>query len=114
MSVYEIIDAALAPAAEYYYHGMPEFAEGEEPEKYAVYTVQETPACFASGEAQSTRYFIPVNIFTPGVDTDFKDGIISAMKSIGATYGGGQDVTGDTGYPGKNQYAMDFVLNIDK
>lgn len=114
MDIYNIIDIALGTVAEYYYHGMPEFEEGEEPAKYAVYSVRELPANFATGNAHADSYFVPVSIFTPTVDTAYKSGIIVAMENAGGIYQGGEDVSYGTDYPYKKQYSMDFIFNIDR
>lgn len=114
MNIYDVVNGVLSSAVENYYHGMPEFAENEEPAKYATYNVKERPTHYASGKNKAKVYWIYVSVFTPNVDTDFYDEIETAFLNAGAIYQGGDDVRTDTTYPNKKQYAMDFLINFEE
>lgn len=47
----EKIDSALSAVFEHFYSYMPEFEDGEEPEKYAVYNLSYRDTFFSSGRA---------------------------------------------------------------
>ena len=112
ISIYDIVDNALALAVDDFFHGMPEFEEGEEPSEFATYTVQEVPENFASGVSDTVRYAVYVDLFTPYVNEALKNEVIAAMKQSGGCYMGGRDNGNDTGYPAKKQKSLDFVFNI--
>lgn len=112
MSIYEIVDAALSKATDDFFHGMPEFYEGEEPSAYATYTVQELPQDFASGISASIKYSVYVNLFTTDIAEESKERVISAMIQAGGCYCGGRDVESASGYPSRKQKALDFIFNI--
>lgn len=114
INIYDVVDNALSRAVDDYYHGMPEFEEGEEPSIFATYTVQEAPENFAEGEPDTMRYAVYVNLFAPYVDEALKNKVIAAMKQSGGCYMGGRDNGNDTGYPSKKQKSLDFVFSILK
>lgn len=114
MNIYEKIQLALSKAIDNFYHKMPVFSDGEEPEKYAVFTVHSRPVNFASGKSGATAYFIDVSVFTPEVDVQLYDNITQAFEDIDAVLSDGRDVGLEGIYPYKKHYSMVFLLNVDK
>lgn len=111
-SIYDIVDAALAEAVADYYHGMPEFEEGEEPDTFATYTVQETPEDFASGVSEATRYIVYIDLFTPGIDETLKNGVVSSMLASGGCYLGGRDDGNSSSFPTQKRKSLEFLFVI--
>lgn len=113
MTIYDIIDNILAGVCEYYWHAMPEFAEGEEPEKYAVYSVRGLPRNFASGRSSAAEYFISVSLFTPTVDEPLKDRAISEFEKLGGIFVG-ENEQPESAYPKRKHKILDFLFYQDK
>lgn len=114
MDIYNIIQLALGKAIDNYYQKMPVFSDGEEPEKYAVFTVHSKPVNFASGKSSAISYWIDVSVFSPTPDIQLYDNITEAFDEIGAVLSDSRDVGLEGIYPYKKHYSMVFILNIDK
>ena len=114
MSIYDIIDGELSEVTDDYYHGMPDFSDGAEPENYVTYTTVCKTKNFASNIYQAYQYLVQLNIFTSEVNTNFRDSVISALEEAGGIYSDGKDVSDSTNYPSRKQYAADFIFDIEK
>ena len=68
MKIFEVIDNALAELEVPFYYGMPEFAEGEEPEIFISYSVYDTPAARNDGSEVTTRYTATFSIFSRTIE----------------------------------------------
>ena len=107
-------EKALSEVFEHWYHGFPEFAEGEEPDVYAAYTVNEKPVNFASGISHARSYWFTVNIISGRYDNELYLDAEEAFLKYGFIYSGGTDVSGyETShpYPKRYQYTMDFIAD---
>lgn len=113
MSIYEKIEALLSSLFDNYYHSMPDFGEGQEPERYAVYTVIHKPEHFVSGKKTADSYFVSLSIFTPRLDTELYDKVEEAFTNDGFIFQQGRSLDFMNDYPQKNQYSMDFIISID-
>ena len=113
MNIYEKTEGALASLFDNYYHGMPDFGEGQEPERYAVYTVIHKPEHYVSGKKTADSYFVMLAIFTPRLDTELYDNIESVFTDEGYIFQQGQQVDFQNEFPQKTHYSMDFIISID-
>lgn len=118
MNIYENTESILAPLFDNYYHSMPDFGEGQEPERYAVYTVIHKPEHFVSGKKTADSYFIMLTIFTPRLDSELYDKIEGAFTDEGYIFQHGREVDfytreSQNSFPQKVQYSMDFIISID-
>lgn len=107
MNIADKVENALSGTIEYY-ADVPEFGENP-PEKYAVYTIAETPADFSEGENRVNQYYVSVNVFTPQYDFDLYEQIKSAMYRAGLGYTEGGNVADDKIYPFTRHYYLDFI-----
>lgn len=113
MNIYEKTESVLASLFDNYYHGMPDFGEGQEPERYAVYTVLHKPEHFVSGRKTADSYFIMLSIFTPRLDPTLYTEIEEAFTDDGYTFQQGRQVDFRDEFPQKTHYSMDFIISID-
>lgn len=109
MRIQKIIEAILSALFDSYFHGMPNFGEGQEPDSYAVYTLQHKPENYVSGRKTSNAYFFMLSVFTPTNDVELYDKTENAFTKAGFMYQGGREVDFGLEYPQKYQYSMDFV-----
>ena len=110
------VEAVLATVFDHYFNGMPEFAECEEPDTYAVYTLHEKPENHASGKYHAKKYWISVMIITLTYDRTLYRQTETAFVSSGFTYSGGTDVPGyesSNPYPHRYQYTQEFLISED-
>lgn len=114
MDVYKDIDEALEAAGLPYYHGMPEFSESDEPEKYISYTLHEKPVFYASGKPQALSVWAAVSVFSPSADGELYRNIAETLAAHGYEYQSGTDAGTVTPYPCKKHYVMDFIRNYYK
>lgn len=96
------------------YASVPEFTDRNTPERYAIYTIAETPADFSEGENRVDQYYVSVNIFTPQYDFGLYEKIKAAMYSEGFCYAEGGNVQDDKIYPFTRHYYLDFVAVIER
>lgn len=113
MSIYEKTESVLASLFDNYYHCMPDFGEGQEPERYTVYTVLHKPEHFVSGRKTADSYFIMLSIFTPRLDPKLYTEIEEAFTDDGYTFQQGRQVDFRGEFPQKTHYSMDFIISID-
>lgn len=113
MNIYEKTESVLALFFDSYFHGMPDFGEGREPEKYAVYTVVHKPEHFVSGRKTADGYFVMLSIFTPRLDITLYTEIEEAFTNEGYTFQQGREVDFRNEFPQKTHYSMDFIISID-
>lgn len=109
MNIKKLLESVLSVLFDSYFHGMPDFGEGQEPEIYAVYTLQHKPESFVSGRKTTDAYFIMLSVFTPVNDTELYDRVENALTRAGFLYQGGREVGLGLSYPQKFQYSMDFI-----
>ncbi|MBD5112127.1 MAG: hypothetical protein HDT42_06260 [Ruminococcaceae bacterium] len=107
MNIADKVEKALANVIKLY-ADVPEFGR-DPPEKYAIYTIAETPADFSEGENRVNQYYISVNVFTPQYDFDLYEQIKSAMYREGLCYAEGGNVADDKLYPFTRHYYLDFI-----
>lgn len=106
----EKIDTALSAVFEHFYSYMPEFEDGEEPEKYAVYNLSYGDTHFSSGKANIRRYSLSVSVFSPSVDHALYDRTQTAIENIGGIFTGAADISQYDIYPNKKYSVMEFML----
>lgn len=109
MRIQKLIEAILSVLFDSYFHGMPDFGEGQEPDSYAVYTLQHKPENYVSGRKTSNAYFFMLSVFTPANDIELYDKTENAFVNAGFIFQGGREVDFGLEYPQKYQYSMDFV-----
>lgn len=109
MDKYGDIETALSAVGLPFYHGMPEFCEGSQPESYIVYKTLEIPYFYASGEYRSKRVTAMLSVFTPIPDNEIYDRIEEEMKSGGYDFSDSTDVGTVDIIPRKYHYSMDFT-----
>lgn len=114
MNAYKDIDTALEEIGIEFYAGMPEFATGEEPQRYIVYELHDKPDYFASGSAQSLKVWVSLSIFTPAIDNELYQRVKNTLKTHGYEYQDGRDVGTITPYPYKKHHSMDFIKDYYK
>lgn len=108
MTVADRVERALNGVIKYY-ASTPEFTDRNAPDRYAVYTIAETPADFSEGENRVNQYYVSVNIFTPQYDFRLYEKIKSAMYSEGFCYAEGGNVEDDKIFPYTRHYYLDFI-----
>ena len=113
MNIYEKTEDVLALFFNSYFHGMPDFGEGQEPLRYAVYTVVHKPEHFVSGRKTADSYFIMLSIFTPRLEPTLYTKIEEAFTDEGYTFQQGRQVDFRDEFPQKTHYSMDFIISID-
>ncbi|MCM1055942.1 MAG: hypothetical protein NC394_10530 [Bacteroides sp.] len=113
MNIYEKTESVLALLFDSYYHGMPDFGEGQEPDRYAVYTVLHKPEHFVAGRKTADSYFIMLSIFTPRLDPSLYDKAENAFTDKGYIFQQGRRADFDNGFPQKTHYSMDFIISAD-
>lgn len=84
----EKIDSALSAVFEHFYSYMPEFEDGEEPEKYAVYNLSYRDTFFSSGRANIRQYSLSVSVFSPQADIELYDKTQTAIENVGGIFTG--------------------------
>ena len=82
----EKIDSALSAVFEHFYSYMPEFEDGEEPEKYAVYNLSYRDTFFSSGRANIRQYALSVSVFSPQADIELYDKTQTAIENVGGIF----------------------------
>lgn len=110
------VDAVLDKVFENYYNGMPEFAENEEPDSYAVYFIHEKPDNFASGVYHAKNYWVSLSIISLTYDRELYDQTEAAFVQDGFIYAGGSDVSGyesSEAYPHRHQYSQEYLISTD-
>ena len=113
MNIRDIIDKTLSTVFDKYYCGKPDFG-GSEPEKYAVYTVRDKSANFASGKHNAKSYFISLSIITNGYEQELYDETEKAFCNMGFTYCGGTDTSEAVGiYPVRTQYVQAYIIDLE-
>lgn len=112
VDIYAHMDTVLTALNLPFYCGMPEFSETDQPEKYLVYNVGDTPAEFAEGNDIATEYIITINIFSPFVDSALMKLVKSTMKASGFIYAGGNQISDGKTFPFRYQYYQDYKINF--
>lgn len=107
INIAEKIEKALYGIIEFY-ASVPEFGR-DPPEKYAIYTIAESPASFGEGVHRATQYLVSVNVFTPQYDFDLYEKIKAGMYREGLCYAEGGNVADDKIYPFTRHYYLDFL-----
>ncbi len=113
MDVADRVEKALSGAVKLY-ASVPEFTDRNTPERYAIYTIAETPADFSEGENRVNQYYVSVNIFTPQYDFGLYEKIKAAMYSEGFCYAEGGNVQDDKIFPFTRHYYLDFMAVIER
>lgn len=109
MRIQKAIEEILGTLFDSFFHGMPDFGEGQEPDRYAVYTLQHKPENYVSGRKTSNAFYCMLTVFTPSNGGELYDSIEEAFTSAGFLYQGGREIDFGLEYPQKYQYSMDFV-----
>lgn len=112
----EKVNAVLNTVFDFYCNSMPEFAEGEEPDTYAVYFIREKPTNFASGTYLAKSYWVSVSIISLAYDRNLYRQVEEAFANAGFTYAGGTDVNGyehTNPYPHRYQYSQEYLISMD-
>ena len=106
----EKIDSALSAVFEHFYSYMPEFEDGEEPEKYAVYNLSYRDTFYSSGRANIRQYALSVSVFSPQADIELYDKTQTAIENVGGIFTGTTDLSQSGVYPNKKMIVMDFIV----
>lgn len=112
----EKVNNVLSQIFGHYYEGMPEFAENEEPDIYAVYFVREKPDHFASGVYLAKTYWVSLSIISLTHDRELYRQAEAAFREAGFTYSGGTDVSGyeiSEVYPRRYRFSQEFLISIE-
>lgn len=110
------VNDVLASVFNHYYDSMPEFAENEEPEIYAVYFVRDKPTAFSSGVYLAKSFWISVSIFSLEYDRGLYRLVEKAFRNSGFVYSGGTDVKGyesSNPYPHRCQHSQEYLITIE-
>ncbi len=113
MDVADRVEKALNGVVKLY-ASVPEFTDRNAPDRYAVYTIAETPADFSEGENRVNQYYVSVNIFTPQYDFGLYEKIKAAMYSEGFCYAEGGNIQDDKIFPYTRHYYLDFMAVIER
>ena len=116
MDISEKVNDTLSQVFDHYYDSMPEFAEGEEPDTYAVYFVSEKPENFASGKYHAKTYWVSVSIISLTYDRTLYTQTETAFAEGGFIYAGGTDVSGyesSEPYPHRHRYSQEYLISTD-
>lgn len=111
MDVCKDMDNALGAVGLPFYHGMPEFSESDEPERYISYTLHEKSAFYASGKCLALNVWAAVSVFTDRADTELYKKISDILAENGYEYQNGADTGTVTPYPCKKHYIMNYIKN---
>ena len=112
----EKVNTVLAEVFEHYYPGMPEFAEYEEPDCYAVYNIHEKPDNFASGKYHAKTYWVSLSIISDALDRSLYEQTENAFVTAGFIYSSGTDVPGyesSESYPHRYRYSQEYLISVD-
>ena len=111
------VDEVLGDLFDHYFDCMPEFSENDEPDTYAVYSIREKPANFASGKYHAKSYWVSLSIFTTEIyDFDLYSRVETAFAEADFIYTGGQEVKGyeDTEpFPHRCQYVQEYIIDME-
>lgn len=116
MDISEKVNDTLSQIFDHYYDSMPEFAEGEEPDTYAVYSVRDRPENFASGVYHAKTYWISLSIITLSYDRELYRQTEEAFVIEGFIYSGGTDMSGYEGSepcPQRHQHIQEYLIFTD-
>lgn len=111
------VNSVLSSVFEHYYNSMPEFAEDEEPDVYAVYFIHDKPANFASGVYLAKSYWVSVSIISLTYDRDLYRQAEKAFAAAGFTYTGGTDVSGyekADSYPHRCRFSQEYLIDMEE
>ena len=110
MDIFDKIDSALSALLDYSYSYMPEFEDGEEPEKYAVYNLSYRDTFYSSGKANIRQYALSVSVFSPQADIELYDKTQTAIENVGGIFTGTTDLSQFDVYPNRKNLVMEFTL----
>ena len=113
----EKVNAVLSSVFGHYYNGMPEFADNEEPDTYAVYFISEKPRLFASGVYHAKSYWISVSIISLSYCRNLYRQNEKAFADAGFVYAGGTDISGyesTSPCPHRYRYSQEFLIDMEE
>ena len=111
-----LVNETLDSVFNHYYDSMPEFAEGEEPDIYAVYFIRDKPSAFSSGIYLAKTYWVSVSIISLEYDRKLYRLAEAAFRNAGFIYSGGSDVKGyesSEPYPHRCQHSQEYLITIE-
>ena len=106
MTITERVENAIGAIIPIYCSGV-DFSYTREPEKYAIYSLNEVSTDWGEGKPHGTQYNITVNVFTEYFDLSLYNEIKQAMLCAGFTPRYGGEIA-TTKYPSVTQYYLDF------
>ena len=115
-NISEKVNGVLGSLFEHYYNCMPEFAENEEPDRYAVYFIRDKPVNFASGVYHNKSYWVSVSIISLSYDRTLYRQTEKAFFNAGFTYAGGTDLRGyetSEPYPHRHGFSQEYIIDME-
>ena len=106
MTIIERIEDALGAVLPVYSSGV-DFSYVKEPDRYAIYSLNEVSTDWGDGKPHSIQYNITVNVFTECFDLPLYNEIKRSMLASGFTPRYGGEIT-TTKYPATTQYYLAF------
>ena len=106
MTIIERIENALGAVLPVYGSGV-DFSYIKEPDRYAIYSLNEVSTDWGDGKPHGTQYNITVNVFTECFDLPLYNEIKQSMLRAGFTPRYGGEIA-TTKYPSVMQYYLDF------
>lgn len=106
MTITERVEDAIGAIIPIYSSGV-DFSYVKEPERYAIYSLNEVSTDWGDGKPHGTTYNITVNVFSEYFDLNLYNTIKRSMLAAGFTPRYGGEIT-TTKYPATTQYYLDF------
>ena len=113
MTIYQKTEALLSTLFDRYFHGFPDFGEGQEPDTYVVYTALHRPAHFVSGKKTADNYLVTLEIFTPLFDDELYTKVEKLFTDDGFIFSESRELDFGGEFPQRTRYSMDFLIYID-
>lgn len=115
MNIFDRTDGVLRILNVPFYDTMPEFADGEEPDLYIVYSVYDSPALRGDGRLEAVEYTVTINIIgTNAAETDaLQLKLIPLMEEYDYSYGG-CNYEIDSDFPATIRRITDFKTVIER
>lgn len=113
MDIVQKTESALEGVIQAFF-GVPEFEEGEEPERYVIVNFAEKGANSSESVSRVIEYYVSLNVYSAGFDFELYDLIRGAMENGGFTYVDGGNVGGDDTFPYRTHYYLDFTAYSER
>ena len=113
MTVFDKTEELLSSLFGNYFHGFPDFGEGQEPDTYVVYTALHRPEHYVSGRKTADSYLLTLEVFTPSFDFELYEKIEVLFTEQGFLYQGGREIDLGGEFPQRTRYSMDFLVYMD-